>query len=413
MNAIVEVSTEPRRLIEQVLDCADYNIFQNSRGKVVIHGGGVWNVPTYVLDESEIVSVGEASRAKTIWETSNEIKPVFTCPETRYSSLDAAPVIDSLGQSQIGAVYSETLDLPFVTSHDQARHLGKIALAYRRTRWVLKDVLCLISAIKAWDEIGVRVTYPPLGIENLQFKITNRKLSENFTTISFDLIEWGEDDLTWTNADYVAPPALPPVVSSPLLIETPQSFTITSTGTGSGQATLSFSWDPFGGEEGFIPVISYRAGGAGAYTDVVLASGVTSYTTGNLTAVTPVGTVYDAFFRWKTTPNGYFSGYETPVERIALDTDTPPVAVTSALPGSGSVSFTQPSSYQFWQTSIYVHPTGGSYDTATFRGTVQSAPSTAETFTHVSIVSGSKVYFRTENRRGEFTVGNIVGLSIP
>ncbi len=408
-DGVLPYDTEPRRLIEQVLDCGDYNLFLNSEGKVTIRGGALWQVPALHLTPDAILEVIDSERGPSLWERANLMRPVYICPELRHEPQDAAPVSDPSAPAITGAVIEETLDLPFVHSHDQARHLARIALTHRNAGWKLK-LRCAVSALAAWDEEGVRITLPELQLADASFRILRRELAEDMASVTLELVQWSGAP-AWGSGDWVAPAALPPDTSNVPLIPRPRNMALTSTGTGGGVATLTATWEPPTSGE-FISLF-WRQVGAGALNEVRLPPGTSSHAIAGLPATLPGGVTYEAFAVCVTTTNHHYGGADSIPQRLALADDTPPGPVTGAVvadfgPGQARLTATAPASPQL--VDITVTATGQTTGPI-WTQTITPAPSGAIALV-ASGQAGEMITFvlTPRNARGESAPGSVVSV---
>jgi hypothetical protein len=395
-DAVLSYDAEPRRLIEQVLDTADYQLFLNSAGQITIRGGALWQAPTVHIGPDIITEVIEAERGPSIWERANALRAVYTCPELRYEPQDAAPVTDPDAPAIAGSVIEEPVDLPFVTSHDQARHLAAIALAYKSAGWRLK-LRCRLPALALWDEEAVRVTLPELQIAAQSFRILRRELAEDRASITLDVIAW---DGPPAAPAYVETPALPPETSAQTLIPVPQSFALTSTGIGGGQANLVATWAA--APSGELPTVFWRAVGAGSWNRFDAPVGATTASI-PVPAPLPAGITYEAYLRF-VTPVNFLDGLASPtLTRLALADDSLPGPITAVTGGASSLFFTAPTpaptlfDVQFY--TLDPDPPYGPIPTLALPATP------GQVFTNINTLGATHATPR--NARGEFAPGSV------
>jgi hypothetical protein len=398
-DAVLGYDAEPRRLIEQVLDTADYQLFLNSEGKVTIRGGALWQAPTISIGPNEIVEITEAERGPSIWERANSLRAVYTCPELRYEPQDAAPVTDPDAPAIAGSVIEEAVDLPFVHQHDQARHLAAIALAYKSAGWRLK-LRCRLPALALWDEEAVLVTLPELGIAAQSFRILRRELSDDMASLALDLIAW---DGPPPAPAYVEAPALPAETSPQTLVPVPQGFALTSTGIGGGQANLVATWAA--APSGELPTVFWRAVGAGSWNRFDAPVGATTASI-PVPAPLPAGITYEAYLRF-VTPVNFLDGIASPtLTRLALADDSLPGPITAVTGGASSLFFTAPTpaptlfDVQFY--TLDPDPPFGPIPTLALAATP------GQVFTNINTLGAT--HARTRNARGEFAPGSVIAI---
>jgi hypothetical protein len=299
-DGVLTFDSEPRTMLETLCDTCDREVFLTSEGKIGLRGGKL-EVPTVTIGPSEILGA-TFTPGPDIFDTANVIKPTYVSPEHAWEEVEGVEIRDEESIEVAGEI-PETLSLPFVTTHDQARQLARIRLARLLAPW--KGTLRLsLSALRVWDERVITVQFPDLDIDG-PFRITRRSLNEDLTQIELD-VEWW-DGSAYERVEYEAPPVVPFDSNSEAtpIIPIPQEVDLAI-----DEGRIFVAWNSYG-QADWIPEISYRLGGGPWQSVLVGRARLNYYLTG-----LPSGT-YQVFVRFLTFPNLYFGPTST-VETIVL-----------------------------------------------------------------------------------------------
>jgi hypothetical protein len=404
---------EPRTALQAACDAGDYRVFVNSQGKVTIRGGGVFETPTVHLTPDEIISFEGAVRSEGVYTRSNDVVPKYAPPELKYEMVEAASVRDQDSVDLVGGVISQVLDLPFVSSHDQARHLAKIQLNEKKTRWRIANLTCNISALRAADSDTVTLTLPQIGITAKTFRIVRREVDDTFTFVKFELLDWTQVDYDWLTGDCIAPPALPKdTEESAYLIEPPQGLNMTIAGAVGSASTLNVAWDNYGYVSGFKIVIGYRVYGTSTWSYVTVDPSTNSTSFAGAIPALPAGIVYETFAQFITAPNHYGGGQTSikitppaPVQSLTWTDDTANNEI--------DLQWSQPTTPEFHQTKVFKKQTDD-LSTATLIETVTDAGGSFvnRSTTTTGFSRPFYIWLRTEKADGSFTPANITKLTI-
>jgi hypothetical protein len=298
-DGVVTFDTEPRRALQQIADTCDREVFLTSAGKIGLRGGKL-ETPTVTIGPSEILGAS-FTPGPDLFDTANVIEPIYVSPEHAWEQVNGVEVRDE-DSVEIAGEIRESLELPFVTTHDQARQLARIRLARLLAPW--KGTLRLsLSALRVWDERVITVQFPDLDIDG-PFRITRRSLNEDLTQIELD-IEWW-DGSAYERVEYEAPPVVPFDSNSEAtpIIPIPQEVDAVH-----DEGRIFVSWSIYG-QGDWLPEVSYRLT-TGDWSTVLVGRGQRS-----VYIPVPSGT-YQVYVRWLTFPNLYFGPTST-VETVVI-----------------------------------------------------------------------------------------------
>ncbi len=191
INGVVDTSQTPEEVLRTMLTANRGRIVMTGR-KIRILSGGVNREPVMTIHDAMVIGAVEARAAAPRNQLVNRVKTEFIAPDREWSTANG-PVYDRPDlQDEDGAIYEQSLSLPFVASHQQAQRLAKaFLLDARYGRYV--TVQCSLEAVllEAGDVVRVELSWLPSATG--LYTVEKAEFTENFTAIALSLSEFSAD----------------------------------------------------------------------------------------------------------------------------------------------------------------------------------------------------------------------------
>ena len=200
-----DMVTEPREVLQQLLQSCDAEIYPTPDGKVAIRGGK-WDEPTVTVGAESILAF-QYVQGNDRLAAFNRLKLTYTNRDADYQPVEIDPWEDLTSQAQVG-VLQQDLTLTQVPSWTQARRLGKIFAHKNNPRHRL-ELQVGPAAINALGERIVQVVLPELEIDE-PFFVEKFEIQGDFSGGSMTLASLSSAAYAWTTAEEGSAPSAPP-----------------------------------------------------------------------------------------------------------------------------------------------------------------------------------------------------------
>lgn len=261
----------PAEVIGRMLAACDGRLIPTPDGGLTIDIGD-WEEPTLTLDETIIVGFSDVARGLDIINTANVIRAVYTSPDHDYQATDADQWIDVADVAARGEI-STDMSFMMSPSHAQTRRLMKLA-AYRANPSWIGTFQCNLGALAAFGKRFIRITYAPLGIDEV-FEIQDFRLDivegDILAGCTVQVISMPSEAYDWDASSEEGTAPLAEVSEDDSEIPVPANFDVTAPET--SVARMEFDAPP---SEDLRTEGRYRMAGATDWTPVPISTGATS-----------------------------------------------------------------------------------------------------------------------------------------
>lgn len=190
INGVVDTSQRPEEVIRSMLTA--------NRGRVVMTGGlmriisGGVPDPVMTIHDGLVIGPVEARSATARANLINRVKTEFIAPDREWTTANG-PVYDREDlQDEDGAIYEQSITLPFTDTHQRAQRLAKaFLLDARYGRFV--TVQCTNEAIllEAGDIVQIDLTWLPSATG--LYTVEKAEMLEGFNGVALSLSEYSSD----------------------------------------------------------------------------------------------------------------------------------------------------------------------------------------------------------------------------
>lgn len=333
INGGYALNEEMRTVLTRMCAACDGDIYINGAGKLAIRGGQ-WVEPTLTLDSAlgHIIS-GEFRQGQSALAAFNELNITYVDPTQDYMDSEGERWLDSANIALRGRVLSDSLDLPMVQSHAQARRLAKIHTAKRNPLWV-GTIVTNFYGFNALGEETVTIKFGPLGIDTT-FLVQSVRILDNLTGVQLEVTSLGASAYEWdAELEEGTGPNVPPDTSEPIALVAPDDFNVTAAelvvdGLVVG-TYLPATWtEP--SRTSLAQEVEYRVVGEPTWLNMTVTEGQGFAQSSAVTAAA----VYEVRARTRS-PGGVYSDY-SPTELVTATADTTvPSAATGVVATGGA-----------------------------------------------------------------------------
>lgn len=392
INGGYALTEEMRTVLSRMCAACDGDIYVNGAGKLAIRGGQ-WVAPSLTLDSSlgHIIS-GDFQQGQSALAAFNELNIVYVDPDQGYVDSEAERWLDTANIALRGKVLAESLDLPMVQAHSQARRLAKIHTAKRNPLWV-GTIVTNFYGFNALGEETVTIKFGPLGIDTT-FLIQSVKILDNLTGVQLSVTSLGASAYDWdAELEEGTGPNVPPDTAEDVALVAPEDLNVTAAELvvdGAVVGTyLPATWtEP--SRTSLSQEIEYRAVGAPSWLSMAVTDGQGFAQSGAVTAGAP----YEARGRTRS-PGGSYSEYSATIAVTATADLTVPASVTAVTATGGAEVVTFEVTNSVTSNSVGVHVyrnTVNTFGTATLVHTEYGSPGIAAEF-EVTETAGTRYYW--------------------
>lgn len=377
LNGGYGMNEEVRSVLARMCACCDADIYINGDGKMAIRGGK-WVEPTLTLDSElgHIIS-GEFRQGQAALAAFNELTITYVEPKQGYVDTEAERWLDATNIALRGKVLSESLDLPMVLKHSQARRLAKIHTAKQNPLWV-GTLTTNFYGFNALGEETVRVKFGPLGIDTT-FLVQSVKILDDLTGVKIEVTSMDASVYAWdADLEEGDEPNYPPDTTTPVSLLPPEDITasteqIVISGSTVG-VRIVVTWTP-PERSALSQQVQYRiAGSSDPWLEMTVSEGYAQ------SGAVNDGATYEYQVR-TLSPGGGTGDWSTPGTIVAVSDTVPPAVVESvgATGGTGSITYfwTAPNSANYSASRLYWSTTN-SFGTATLAATEFGSPNAVD-----------------------------------
>lgn len=392
INGGFALNEEMRTVLSRMCAACDGDIYINGAGKMAIRGGQ-WVEPTLTLDSAlgHIIS-GEFRQGQSALAAFNELNITYVDPTQDYMDTEGERWLDTANIALRGKVLSESLDLPMVQTHAQARRMAKIHTHKSNPEWV-GTVVTNFYGFNALGEETVTIKFGPLGIDTT-FLVQSVRILDDLTGVQLSVTSLGEAAYDWdADLEEGEGPNAPPSTSEPIALVPPADFHVSAAefvvdGTPVG-TYLPATWtEP--SRTSLAQEVEYRITGDPTWLNMSVTEGQGFAQTSVVTA----DAVYEVRARTRS-PGGVYSDYSTTeIVTATADTSTPAAATgADATGGAGTVLIGATHSVSDNAIGCRVYRnTVNSFGTATPVHTQYGSPGIAWTHTRAE-TAGTRYYW--------------------
>lgn len=186
-----KMTEKPKDVINRLLMAMDGRLFLKPSGKIGFKVGK-WYKPRVHIEDIHILMADLADSSSPIQEA-NEIVIKWTNPLANYTPTTSDPWVNRAQLKKAGgAKRNSTLELYSIDNHNHARRVAKIMDKKLNPKWQ-GTIITDLTAIEAWDQRFITITYEDLDIENQPFEILQIGLDEEELTIEMTVASVDED----------------------------------------------------------------------------------------------------------------------------------------------------------------------------------------------------------------------------
>lgn len=191
INGVVDTSQAPEEVLRTMLT-ANRGRVAMTGSKVRILSGGVRRDPVMTIHDGVVIGAVECRSAAPRSQLVNRVRTEFIAPDREWSTANG-PVYDRPDlQEQDGAIYEQSLQLPFVADHRQAQRLAKaFLLDARYGRYVTVQCSRRVVRLEAGDVVRVDLTWLPAAAG--LYTVEKAEFSNDFQSIALTLSEFSPD----------------------------------------------------------------------------------------------------------------------------------------------------------------------------------------------------------------------------
>lgn len=196
IDGVVDASQAPEEVLRTMLTANRGRVAMTGR-KMRILSGGVRREPVMTVHDAVIVGAVECRSAAPRNQLVNRVKTEFIAQDREWSTANG-PVYDRPDlQDEDGGIYEQSLQLPFVSSHQHAQRLAKaFMLDARYGRFVTAQVAlgvagCFPVLLEAGDIIRLELTWLPSATG--LYTVEKAEFSADFQSIALSLSEFSAE----------------------------------------------------------------------------------------------------------------------------------------------------------------------------------------------------------------------------
>lgn len=191
IDGVVDTSQTPEEVIRTMLTANRGRVAMTGR-KIRILSGGVQRDPVMTIHDGFIVGAVECRGAAPRNQLVNRVKTEFIAPDREWSSANG-PVYDRPDlQEDDGAIYEQSLQLPFVSSHQQAQRLAKAFLLDARFgKFATMQVSLDCVLLEAGDVVRLELTWLPAATG--LYTVEKAEFAGDFQSIALSLSEFSPE----------------------------------------------------------------------------------------------------------------------------------------------------------------------------------------------------------------------------
>ena len=364
-----DLDVAPKEQLAKLLSACDGFLRMKGDGTLGLDVGK-WSEPTVVIDDAHIRAF-DLPKGLGPLRMANEVRATYVDPNLDYQAVEAQPWRDDDDISNRGQVLSQTMDLTYVPSHNQARRLMKIAAARAnptRSGTITTD----FYGLNALGERRLRLIIAARGID-MTVEVTSLKIDMETASCVIGVTAMPSSAYDFDAATEEGSVPNPSSISGAGTIESPSGFSATAVGS-----TFDVSCAAPSDRSDLQLHVEVSVQSSGVWTAVPVAVGAFSGTSAVLAAAT-----YD-LRAWFTAPGGAMSDYATLTGKVLGAVGAPSVptnlaAVNSS--GTVTVSWKAPNDSKVDSCHVYRNSTN-TFGTATdITGPVYCSPNQALSMT--------------------------------
>lgn len=191
INGVVDTSQQPAEVVRSMLTA--------NRGRVVMTGGlmriisgGSQPDPVMTIHDAMVTGKVEARAASARSNLVNRVKTEFIAPDREWSTANG-PVYDRPDLQDIdGAIYEQSILLPFTESHQRAQRLAKAYLLDARYgRYVSCECSLETVLLEAGDIVRIELSWLPSA--SGLYSVERAELNDTLTGVSLSLSEYSPE----------------------------------------------------------------------------------------------------------------------------------------------------------------------------------------------------------------------------
>lgn len=191
INGVVDTSQQPAEVLRSMLTANRGRIVMTG-GRMRIVSGGAQPDPVMTVHDGLITGAVEIRSGTARSNLVNRVKTEFIAPDREWQTANG-PVYDRPDlQEDDGAIYEQSIILPFTEGHQRAQRLAKAFLLDARYGRFL-TAQCSLEAIllEAGDVVRVELTWLPSA--SGLYTVEKAELSEGFGGVALSLSEYSDD----------------------------------------------------------------------------------------------------------------------------------------------------------------------------------------------------------------------------
>lgn len=178
------LTTDPAEVISAILSTCDGWLAENGDGTLSLKVGK-YRAPSVTFNDDHIVGFA-IDKGVADEETVNEVQFSYGAPQANYRDAPGVSMRDEASISELGAVKSQQLGLPWVQSHSQGRRLAKRALA-RHQATARGQIVTGLYGLKALGHRWVAVQSRLIDdLANAVIEITRVRIDLAGARLTFD-----------------------------------------------------------------------------------------------------------------------------------------------------------------------------------------------------------------------------------
>ena len=403
LGGIYRYDNDPADIIKQILDSFDGWIGEDGQGGLTCYAGQFY-APTVTIPADHIIGY-DLSRWVEDEKAVNQLSFNYTEPQNTYVSADGDPWIDQADVTARGRIRAQSVDLPWVQSHSQARRLAKRSVMRanaERSGTITTD----LYGLQALGERYLTFVIPELPsladgfvveVRKVQFDLQAMQLTFTVVSTSADIDEW--DPAT----EEGNPPVIPQTVQAglpPTPVDVAVSIDPASVSSVDQGVQLDVVFTP-PIQTGLEFDVQYQIEGAATWTpqhfsqDYAVSDASVTLRT-NFVALNQTYAVQVRTTASKGTPSDW-SATQTITTSAAAIPPAQPSGVEAAPGPAGSgqatITWRNPNSTNFDHATVYRASGGSPFSSATAVQTVSGGLGAAESWTDGGLAPGAYSYW--------------------
>jgi hypothetical protein len=205
-------NANPADVLNEIMKGCDGQPYERSDGAIGWRVGKTV-APVVHLTDDDIEAYDGMVRGENVFLACNEVTATYTSPDHDYQQIEAQAWRDEADISARGQVLTQPIELPWVTSHSQARRLMKIA--FHRFNAELRGTLIVnMAGLLARNQRFITVTCAELNIAAQTFEIVSFDpivgdfVGARIGVVSFDQAAYDWDPETEAGTPQPVPPGV-------------------------------------------------------------------------------------------------------------------------------------------------------------------------------------------------------------